>query len=220
MATTRVLLVEDHELLAQSVGMALQAESMQVEVAELDDPDALVASVQREPPDVVLVDLELGGAIGDGTSLVAPFTRAGSRVLAVTAVTDRTRLAAALEQGAVGVVSKSLPFQVLLESVLTVARGEDVMSPAQRHTLLGELRLAREAEQARLEPFERLTVREQQVLHALGQGKSVSHIAEEWVVSEATVRTQVRGVLMKLGVTSQLEAVAQALRVGWLKSAE
>jgi len=76
-----------------------------------------------------------------------------------------------------------------------------------------------EQESEAREPFERLTAREQQVLRELGNGKVVTTIAEEWFVSEATVRSQVRGVLTKLAVSSQLEAVALALRVGWLVDA-
>ena len=66
--------------------------------------------------------------------------------------------------------------------------------------------------------LERLTGRERQVLEALGEGRTVTDIAASWVVSESTVRSQVRGILTKLGVTSQLEAVALALRVGWLRA--
>ena len=62
---------------------------------------------------------------------------------------------------------------------------------------------------------EQLTTVEADVLRALGPGDSVSRIAEKRVVSEATVRTQVRAVLQKLGVTSQLEAVARARAADW-----
>ena len=74
------------------------------------------------------------------------------------------------------------------------------------------------AKRAAREPFDRLTSREQQVLHALADGRSVACIAEDWFVSEATVRSQVRGVLLKLGVSSQLEAVARATKAGWLNA--
>ena len=156
----------------------------------------------------------------DGTQLVRPFTQAGARVLIVSGVTDRCHLAAAVEQGAVGCVSKSQPFDVLLEAVLSVVRGEQVLRPDERHKMVSDLRCRREHDRALRAPYDRLTHREQQVLHALGQGLSVRHIAESWVLSEATVRTQVRGVLMKLGVTSQLEAVAHATRAGWLSDDE
>jgi DNA-binding NarL/FixJ family response regulator len=76
--------------------------------------------------------------------------------------------------------------------------------------------MGRERKAAAREPFDRLTTREQQVLRALADGRSVTQIATEWFVSESTVRSQVRGVLTKLGAGSQLEAVAQALKAGWL----
>lgn len=217
--TARVLIVEDHALLAESLRCALRAEDVKVMVAPLVDQATLIAAVQADPPDVILLDLQLGDRVGDGTQLVRPFTLAGARVLVVSGVTDRCRLAAAVEQGAVGIVGKSQPFDELLEAVLAVTRGEQVLTPDERRQLVTDLRCSREQEQAVRARFDRLTHREQQVLHALGEGMSVGNIAQEWVVSEATVRSQVRGVLMKLGVTSQLEAVAHAARSGWLRPA-
>ena len=69
-------------------------------------------------------------------------------------------------------------------------------------------------------PFLTLTQREREVLTELTRGKSVDCIANEWVVSEATVRTQVRGVLTKLDVRSQLAAVAKARSAGWTVDGE
>lgn len=217
--TASILLVEDHRLLAQSLGMALRAEQMQVRIADLASREQLLANAVADPPDIALVDLELGGDIGDGTTLVKPLTGIGVRVVVVSAVEDWRRLAGALERGAVGYLSKSDPFDILLDSVLRLARGEQLMAPEQRQHLVNELRCAREHQRAEREPFDRLTPREQQVLRELSEGRSVAGIAEEWVVSEATVRTQVRGVLMKLGVSSQLEAVARATKAGWLSPA-
>ena len=215
----RVLLVDDHALLSESLAVALRAEGLTADVADLSSREELVAAVTADPPDLVLLDLELGGEIGDGSTLVRPFVRAGARVLVVSASRRRAQIGTAVEQGAVGYVPKSTPFGDLLQTVLAAARGLTVMTPEQRQSLLKDLYAARERQAAALEPFERLTAREQQVLRELGNGKPVATIAAEWFVSEATVRTQVRGVLMKLGVTSQLEAVAQALRAGWLGDA-
>ena len=86
----------------------------------------------------------------------------------------------------------------------------------ERRSLLQATKAARAREAVLAEPFERLSSRETQVLQALADGRSVAEIARDWVVSEATVRTQVRAVLTKLGVTSQLAAVAAARRAGWL----
>jgi DNA-binding NarL/FixJ family response regulator len=215
----RVLLVDDHALLTDAVAAALRAEGIDARIAGLDSRQDLIESVDGDPPDLILLDLELGGAIGDGAALVRPFVRAGARVLVVSASRRRAQVGTAIEQGAVGHLTKSEPLHELIETIVAAARGEDVMNPAHRQAILQDLWAMREQESEALEPFERLTAREQQVLRELGNGKVVSTIAEEWVVSEATVRSQVRAVLSKLGVTSQLEAVALALRVGWLVDA-
>jgi DNA-binding NarL/FixJ family response regulator len=212
----RVLLVDDHALLADSLAVALRGEGLTADIADLSSRDRLLSAVFEDPPALVLLDLELGGELGDGNTLVRPCVQAGSRVLVVSGTTQRQRLGTALEQGAVGYVAKSAPFEDLLASTVAAARGEPVMSPEERRQSLHELWQWRERQSAAREPFERLTTRERQVLLELSNGNSVGTIAAQWVVSEATVRTQVRGVLTKLGATSQLEAVAMALRGGWL----
>ena len=213
---TRALVVDDHTLLAETLAAALGASGVRAELADLSSRDGLVERVTMDPPNLVLLDLELGGELGDGAALVRPFTHAGARVLLVSATQDSNRVAAALEQGAVGHVPKSAPFLQLVETAKAAAAGRQVMAPDVRQRMLHELRVARSRDAENRKPFDTLTDREQQVLHAIGNGHCVSRIAADWFVSEATVRSQVRAVLCKLGVRSQLEAVALALRVGWL----
>ena len=181
----------------------------------MTDADVLVAAVLADAPDVVLLDLDLGGSVGSGATLVRPFTAAGIRVLVVSGSTDRLEVAAALEAGAVGYVCKSEPFDVLLDTAARAAAGEPVFGAAERQSLLTELRRHRAAVIADRDRFDRLTPRERQVLEQLCEGESVTSIAAGWVVSVPTVRTQVRAILQKLDVGSQLEAVAQAHRCGW-----
>ena len=212
----RVLVVEDHVLLADTLTVAHRAEGLVVEKAELGSREALVAQVAADPPDLVLLDLELVGELGEGSTLVRPFVQAGARVLVLGANGRPTQVGTSIEQGAVGHLPKTVSFESLLATVTLAARGEAVMTADERRAVLRELADVREREAIRREPFERLSRREQQVLRALGNGKPVAEIAAEWFVSEATVRSQVRGVLTKLGVGSQLEAVALALRAGWI----
>jgi DNA-binding NarL/FixJ family response regulator len=216
MSRTRILLVDDHQLLVESLALALRAEGFDAEIADLASRESLIARVREHPPGLVMLDLELGGAIGDGSTLVRPFVQAGARVLVVSATTDEMHVAAALEQGAIGHVNKAAAFDALLDTARRAAHGEDVMPEPDRHRMVTDLRIHREKRQAELEQFERLTDRERQVLYELSRGKSVRTIASAWYVSEATVRTQVRGVLVKLGASTQLEAVTQAMRAGWL----
>ena len=218
--TGRVAIVEDHVLLAQSVGLALRAEGLEVVRGDLTSEDALVESLALDPSTLVLLDLDLGEPLVDGVRLLPSLRATGARVLVVSGTTDRLRIAAALEAGAVGYVGKEQPFDVLLGAILRAVEGGEVIDTCERHELLAALRRHRADEQRRLAPFQSLTPRESSVLDALAKGKCVESIASEWFVSEATIRTQVRGVLTKLDVRSQLAAVAKARDVGWSGSDE
>jgi len=209
-----VLVVEDHALLAQSLVIALNAEGCRAEVAELIDSASLLEHVRATRPGVVLLDLDLG-VLGNGVDLVQPLTELGARVLVVSGTTDRRRLAETVERGAVGFLSKTVHFEQLMSTVLDVVAQRPVLSTEVRYELMAELRRARAARSKDLAPFATLTPRERLVLSALAQGQRAETIAAEAVVSEATVRSQIRSVLAKLGVKSQLEAVALAWTVGW-----
>jgi DNA-binding NarL/FixJ family response regulator len=209
-----VMIVEDHALLAQSLAIALNAEGCSAHIAALISPPMLLQQVRTLRPDVVLLDLDLG-ALGDGVDLVQPLTELGARVLVVSGTTDRVRLAETVERGAVGFLSKTVPFEELLSTVLDVVAQRPVLSTAQRYELMAELRRARASRNKGLAPFTTLTPKERAVLTALSQGHRAETIAAASVVSEATVRSQIRSVLAKLGVKSQLEAVALAWTVGW-----
>lgn len=214
-----VFVVDDHELLAQSVCYAFTARGLQARPLPVSTVDALVGAVREQHPDVVLLDLQLGGAVGSGASLVRPFTDAGARVLVVSGVTDPVLVGEALEAGAVGYVCKSEPVDAVLDVAEQVVRGQQVMGPAERAAYLTALRRHRAEEAAAREPFDRLSVREREVLRAICDGASVAAIAAASYVAVATVRSQVRAILVKLGVGSQLEAVALAHRHGWYADA-
>jgi DNA-binding NarL/FixJ family response regulator len=214
-ARSRIVIVEDHRLLAETVGLALQVEGHDVVVAELENELSMLGSVVPDKDTLVLLDLDLG-ELGDATRFIPTLISAGAAVLIVTGVRDRVRLAATLEAGAIGYLPKDAPFDELLETIKRAAAGESVTDPNDRYQLLAELRDHRSIERQRHAPFDSLTNRERQVLIALAAGKSVESIASEWVVSTATVRTQVRGILTKLDVNSQLAAVAKARAAGVL----
>jgi DNA-binding NarL/FixJ family response regulator len=209
-----VLIVDDHELLAESLRLTLTAEGFDVLVPGVQAGD-VYACAQQAPPDVVLLDLDLGAEGGDGSALVEGLAVGGARVVVVSGTPDRLRVAACLESGACGYVSKAASLDELLAAVRVAASGEEVMSQAQRLDLIAELREARSQRKRELAPFTDLTGREGFVLAQVIEGRSAAEIAICSYVSEATVRTQIRGVLGKLGVRSQLAAVAAARRAGW-----
>jgi two-component system, NarL family, nitrate/nitrite response regulator NarL len=212
---TRVLIVEDHDLLAQSLRFALQADGLDVQQCTVRTAEGIVRAATEASPEIILLDLDLGGELGTSLRLIPELQATGARIVMLTGVTDRARLAECIEAGAIGVVSKAEPFDRLIVAVQEAVELGTLLSPAQRDNLMAELRRQRQEDQERMEAFTALTRREQQVLGALLDGKAAETIAEEWVVSIATVRSQIRSLLMKLGVNSQLAAVSLARKAGW-----
>ena len=211
----RVLIVDDQHLLADALRVSLRLAGVEPVVVPVTDCDDLLELVTTDPPELVLLDLDLG-AVGNGADLVAPCVAAGARVLVLSGTTDQDWIATALEQGACAAIDKDVPLDELLGLIMSATRGETMLAPVERERLLHQLHTHRVSRERELAPFESLTSREQQVLRALSVGLTVPRIAEAWVVSQATVRSQVHAVLNKLAVRSQLEAVAAATRVGWL----
>jgi DNA-binding NarL/FixJ family response regulator len=211
----RVLIIEDHELLAQSLGFALRTDGLDVHVIPAVDDDVILERAKELRPEIVLLDLDLGEPLGTSLPLIEPLGALGARVVMLTGLKDRVRLAECVEAGAVGLLSKNQSFESLVEAVSEAATMHSLITDAQREELLDELRRQRASDRRRLEPFERLTQRERQVLAKLMDGQSAEAIARDWVVSLATVRSQIRSVLTKLDVNSQLAAVAVARRAGW-----
>ena len=118
MSAIRVLVVDDQRLLADALCLALRREGLEPDLAPVTGRDDLVSRVRADPPALVLLDLDLGGALGDGADLVAPCVAAGARVLVLTGTKNEVWIAAALEQGACAAVDKAVPFDDLLRVVL------------------------------------------------------------------------------------------------------
>lgn len=213
----RVLLVEEHELLAQSLAATLQAEGVAASKAPLRSQEAIITMAGQVAPDVVLLDVHLG-ELGPGLPLIEPLQATGARVVMLTAVTDQERLAECVEAGAVGLVSKRQSFDELLAALRLAMASGSLLRAGQRDELMADLRRQRKQREERLACFQCLTIRERQVLAALMRGNTATDIADEWYVALSTVRSQIHSVLSKLGVRSQVAAIGLAHRTGWSPS--
>jgi DNA-binding NarL/FixJ family response regulator len=215
-----LLLVDDHALLAQALQIGLRAAGLAAERVHPSSASEVVARATAAAPATVALDLRLGtGSDGvpiDGLDLVVPLTAAGCRVVVLTAETGDAVWGTAVERGALTVLSKDSDLQVLIDVLVAVTAGESVLGEGRRQDLMAAARRARAAEDVRLAPFRLLTPREDEVLGHMAAGRAAAAIAVAAHVSEATVRTQIRAVLTKLEVTSQLQAVALARQAGWL----
>jgi DNA-binding NarL/FixJ family response regulator len=209
---THVVVVDDHRLFGAALKTALLAEGFAVTAPEVTDLRALGGAVMDASPDVILLDLDLGG-IGSGESVLPTFVRSGAAVLIVSGTTDEAMIRRCLDHGAVGWMSKCAPLDELLASVRRVVAGRTAPPAAQCPGREGVR--PRRASATASSSFDWLTARESAVLAMLMEGASVARISAACYVSVPTVRTQVRAILQKLGVHSQLEAVALASRAGW-----
>jgi DNA-binding NarL/FixJ family response regulator len=212
---TRVLIVDDHLLIAVGLQLALSARGWNVETTAGPTAAAVIDHARRLQPRSVLLDIELGAGVGSGIDLIKPLRSTGASVVMLTAQTRRTVLAACLEQGAAGWISKNAFVDDVVARLHDVLEGRPLVSGNTRAAMIDELHLERADLRRALSPFDRLTARERDVLAALVDGLTAEEIAEAQFVSLTTVRSQIRGILQKLGVRSQLAAVACANRVGW-----
>ena len=213
----RILIVEDHRLVATGVQLALRARGWQVEVTDGPSVDAVLKLAAAFQPDCVLVDLDLGD-LGSGVDLIPSLRTFTTSVVMLTGETDRFILASGVEAGAVGWISKGCFVDDLVEAVEDVLAGHSILGRSAREALLTELRLHRSRRQQVLSPLEQLSRREQDVLEALAEGLSCEEIAASQFVAPSTVRSQIRSILQKLDVRSSLAAVAMANRAGWMQT--
>lgn len=210
----RLAIVDDHGLLAESLAWALARQDFDTTIVTPTNETEVLGRLREVAPEVVLLDLHLG-PIGTAVPLIEPLTGRGARVIVMTGETSRAAWGECVEAGAAAVVTKTAPFEVLLDRIARLASGADALDRTERMELLEALRAARQDDRVRLDPFRQLSARESEVLYDLMQGRSADAIAEASFVSVTTVRTHIRSILRKLDVSSQLAAVAMATRAGW-----
>jgi DNA-binding NarL/FixJ family response regulator len=215
-----VLIVDDHELFSTSLRLALRMHGLDAhQIAPVKGVEDILARARQRRVGLVVLDLDLGpdGAGGwvSGVDLVGALRQDGWKVLVVSGRVDQPWVAAAIAAGAIGSVPKSRSFEILLETVLAAASGQPVMADAERDGWLAQHRdvEARDRELAR--KLGRLSTREREILELLAAGHRAGEIAERSVVSLSTVRTQIRAILAKLQVNSQIEAAAMVRQTPW-----
>lgn len=209
----RILLVDDDQIVREALVVALRGHGLDVTAVTAFDLDTLLGVVRDTQPHVILLDFHLD----DSTSaeLIGPLVATGVTVLMLTGAADPEILGSCLDLGAAGIILKRQPLDELVRAIDLAVEGLAPQRPAERDDLIAESRQRRKAREEALAPFDELTARERSVLDGLLDGLSAEEIAARDYVSLATVRTQIRAVLTKLDVTSQLAAVARARRAGW-----
>jgi DNA-binding NarL/FixJ family response regulator len=220
---TSIVLVDDQELLRMGFRMVLDAQPDLELVGEAGDGQEALDLVGALQPDVVLMDVRMPGM--DGVEATRRIVQRGdrSRVIILTTFDVDEYAYAALRAGASGFLLKDAQPADLLSAIRAVASGDSVVAPSTTRRLLAQLadrlpdpRGGAVAVDAR---YAEVTPREREVLIAVARGLSNAEIAEELVLSDATVKTHVGRILAKLALRDRVQIVVYAYEHGLVAAA-
>jgi DNA-binding NarL/FixJ family response regulator len=203
---TRLLIVDDHDMFADSLRVALSAQpdfEVVGTAATLAQGKNMVATTA---PDVVLLDHHLPDGLGVDSIADLRVIRPEAHVVVLTAAAEDSMLVAATEAGCAGFILKTSPLDELVAAVRTAAAGDIMVSSDLLSRLLNRLHHQHDR------PSNDLTAREREILQLIAQGLTNGAIASRLFISVNTVRNHVQSILAKLGVHSKLEALSVAIR--------
>jgi len=206
----RLLVVDDHPIVRQGLVAVLEDDPEFTVVGSMPSAEAALAQLATAAPDVILLDLELGGGM-DGVSAIGPLlaVQPAARILVFTAYDTSERVFAAIQAGAKGYLLKGAPVEELTRAIRTVHADGSYLESRVASTLLAEVRTPRRG-------GGRLSERERAVLRLVAAGLTSKQIARELAITERTVQFHVTGLLNKLGAESRAQAVAIAAERGLL----
>ena len=207
----RILLVDDHPLTRSALAALLQQHGFEV-VGEAADGEEAIDAAGRLHPDLILLDLSMPGL--DGITALPRLREAAPdcEVVVLTASGMEENLLAAIRAGAAGYLLKSEPPARIVEFLRGAAKGEAALSGAVARRLLEQVREGSRGTGVPDEIAAALSARELEVLLLLDEHLGTDEIAKRLFISEHTVRSHVKSLLRKLGVSSRREAL-EALAV-------
>ena len=207
---TRVLVVDDHQLVRGGVVSILRDTADIDVVGEAQDGETAISSIDKCHPDVVLMDINMPGIGGIEATRIIRRRYPLVQVIALTALSDDPFPAQLHEAGALGFVSKGCPADELKKAVHAVAAGQPFVS----RDVAERMALARFAADNKDSPVSRLSSRELQVMLMIVKGVSNQDISEQLFLSPKTVSTYRHRLYEKLGVSNDVELTHFALRHG------
>jgi len=199
----KVMIVDDHPLMRVGIAAIINARPDMTVTAQVGTGEEAIAVFKKSLPDLTLMDLRLPGAISgvDAISRIRAI-QPQAKVIVVTTYEGDEDIHRALEAGARGYVIKGMPYQTLVEALQRVHAGSRFIPPPVAKALASRT------------PNSDLSTRELEVLEQLVAGKSNKEIATKLGITEATVKSHVSTILLRLNVEDRTQAAVTALRRG------
>jgi len=206
-----VMIVDDHPPFSQGLSRLLADEADLEVVANSSDGEEAVRLTTQLHPDVAIIDVAMPKMSGIEVARQIKAICPSTAILMLSAYDYESYLLHSLQAGARGYLLKTSPLRELISAVRLVHSGQVVFTSKAANGFLNRLAIDNGKER-----LGGLHNRELQVLRLVAQGKANKEIATELVISDRTVQTHLVAIFRKLGVGSRTEAVARALREGWL----
>lgn len=202
----RVVVGDDHPIYRDGIVRALNDSDQTEVVTAVPDGHAALAAILEHQPDVALLDYKMPGL--DGIAVAHAVARDGlsTRVLLLSATTEGSVVYRAIQEGAAGYLSKDSDRDEIVAAVVSCARGNKVLPP----DLVTSLATQVHRQASSSGPL--LSERERQILRMIADGKTVRDMATELFLAETTIKTHIRRLYEKLGVSDRGAAVAYAMR--------
>jgi DNA-binding NarL/FixJ family response regulator len=212
----RLLIVDDQELVRTGFRLFLETHDDLDVVGEAGDGAEAIERARRLRPDVILMDIRMPRM--DGIEATARLTSAGleppPRVLVLTTFDLDEYVFGALRAGAAGFLLKDAPRERLVEAIRVVHDGDALLSPSITRRLIEDFAARSDPIESPAAVLAELTPREREVLVLVAHGLSNAEIAARLVVTEATVKSHVGAILLKLGLRDRVQAVVFAYEHG------
>ncbi len=212
----RILLVDDHAVVRAGLRLIVQSREGMTIVGEAGNRDDALSLADSEHPDIILLDLDLGG--DSGMTLIADLIAAAgeARIIILTGLRDPEAHRQAVLLGAMGIVKKEKAAEVLITAIERVHQGEAWLDPSLMAGVLTEV--TRSSRGRKTDPeadkIAALTNREREVIALVGEGIKSKEIAGRLFISETTVRHPLTSIFDKLGVADRVELLIYAYRHG------
>ncbi len=203
---TRLLIVDDHEVVREGLRLLLERRPGLQVVAEAASMAGAVAEASNSSPDVVIMDIRLPDGSGVEACREIRARRPQTKVIMLTSYADEDAVLASILAGASGYLLKQIGSQALVDAIQTVARGRSLLDPSVTEKVLERVR--RMGTSAVDDQLSKLSAQEQRIVTLIAEGKTNKEIAEAVYLSDKTVKNYVSSILSKLNLSRRSAAAA------------